>query len=375
MIRVCFAAALIGVTGPLWAQNSPVELARNAQSMLDQAAISLQEASRTADRVSALTKTVRAYEAGLESLRSGLRQSILRAREIETEFAASQSKLTRLMVILQNMGRNPVPTVLLHPSGPTNTVRAAMMVEDVARQIDSETEALKQQLTDLEEIRQLQQEANTALSEALSEAQRARTELADAISSRVALPRSFNADPVRMRNLIRASETLGDFISQLARINIGAVAPAPGFEQSKGRLPSPVTGQVLHAANTPDAAGIARPGVILSAPQEAVVITPVDATIRYAGPLLDYGNTVILEPAPGFLLILAGLARLHADAGQVLSAGTPVGNMGGTVPDADSFLNAATHDGSGNRQETLYIELRNGDTALDPENWFAWKKE
>lgn len=375
MIRLCLLAGLVCLAMPNAMLANPVELAKSAQLELEQAGRSLQEARRANDRVSALTKTVRAYEAGLEALRSGLNQTQQREREIRTLFETKQEKLAQLLVVLQTMGRDPVPTILLHPSGPTNTTRAAMMVQDVAAQIETETEALKQQLSELTEISALHETASEALSIALSEAQTARSELTQAMADRVALPRSFNPDPVQMRNLVRSSETFGEFITQLTRINIDSIHAKEGFEQRKGQLASPTTGRVLHGFAEPNAAGTSRPGVILAAPREAIVITPTDATVRYAGALLDYGKTIILEPAPGYLMILAGLDTLDAEAGQVLSSGTPVGKMGGTVPDADGFLNTAANDGSGNPQETLYIELRNGDTALDPEVWFALQKE
>ncbi|MEZ5674302.1 MAG: hypothetical protein R3D81_03325 [Thalassovita sp.] len=46
-------------------------------------------------------------------------------------------------------------------------------------------------------------------------------------------------------------------------------------------------------ADESDAAGIARPGVVLATRPRALVTTPTAATIRYLGPLLDYGNVMI----------------------------------------------------------------------------------
>lgn len=375
MFRACFLLVSLLLASATTAQTNPVERTQEAQQELEQAAVTLQDARRSNDRVMALTKALRAYESGLLSLRSGVQTSDLRGQEIKALFVEKQRKLTKLLAILQSMGRDPVPTVLLHPSGPTNTIRAAMMTEAVAEQIASETEALKDQLSQLAEIDALSETVAETLDAALSNAQEARSELTDAISDRIALPRSFTADPVRMRNLIRSSDTLEGFLTQLAGIDISPSDAQPDFAELRGQLISPVSGRVHTEFNMPDSAGISRPGILMTAPAKAIVITPADATVRYAGPLLDYGLTVVVEPASGFLLILAGMDQLFAEAGQVLASGTPIGIMGGTVPAADGFLSFQPNDSSGNREETLYIEIRNGDTPMDPKVWFALKKE
>ena len=55
----------------------------------------------------------------------------------------------------------------------------------------------------------------------------------------------------------------------------------------------------------------------------AVVTTPWAATIRYRGPLLDYGNVMIVEPARGYLLVVAGLSEVFGETGDVLAAACP----------------------------------------------------
>ena len=48
---------------------------------------------------------------------------------------------------------------------------------------------------------------------------------------------------------------------------------------------------------------------------------PATATVRYAGPFLDYGYVVVLEPEPATMVVLAGLAQLNVAAGTVVEAG------------------------------------------------------
>ena len=118
--------------------------------------------------------------------------------------------------------------------------------------------------------------------------------------------------------------------------------------------------------------------MIATAPA-ALVTTPWPATIRYRGPLLDYGNVMILEPAQGYLLVLAGLGTVYGEVGDVLAAGAPVGLMGGTEPAAQEFgadfVQAAQKGGSAGQTETLYLELRKGKKPVDPTPWFIQTKD
>ena len=70
----------------------------------------------------------------------------------------------------------------------------------------------------------------------------------------------------------------------------------------------------------------------------ALVTAPWPATIRYRGPLLDYGNVMILELGSGYLLILAGLETVYGEVGDVVPAGAALGLMGGPEAVAQEFL-------------------------------------
>jgi len=61
------------------------------------------------------------------------------------------------------------------------------------------------------------------------------------------------------------------------------------------------------------------------------------------------------------------MKRVFGSVGQVLEAGDVVGLMGGS----DVILSETTQVGGASRSETLYIELRENDTPVDPAEWFA----
>src|SRR5690606_22146696 len=135
------------------------------------------------------------------------------------------------------------------------------------------------------------------------------------------------------------------------------------FATARATLPLPVFGAILRRPGETDAAGVRRPGLTLATRPRALVTAPWPSTIRYLGPLLDYGNVIVLEPGDGYLLVLAGLDSLYGEVGEVIAAGAPLGLMGGGTGEGQ--------DGSGAQgTETLYLELRQGAEPVDPMPWF-----
>lgn len=373
--RVLKILVLLALSAPAAAQVDPSHAAKRAAQQISSATIALDEAQSASNRVEALTNAVQAFEAGLEAMREGLRRATIRERSISLEFEARREEVAQLIGVLQSMESSPTPLLLLHPSGPLGTARSGMILSDVTPSIHARAEELRSRLQEVALLRSLQESAVQSLQEGLFGAQNARTELSLAISDRTDLPRRFVEDPERLQSLLEGSETLEAFATGLVQEKEAAPLVIMDFEATKGNLDLPVLGRLLRGFNEVDASGIKRPGLLIGASPLSVVTSPAPATIRYRGPLLDYGNVIILEPQAGYLLVFAGLSEVYGDVGQVLLTGSPVGLMGGKAPEAEEFLQK-TRNGSGtSRSETLYIELRQGKSPIDPAPWFAVTKE
>jgi len=356
------------------AQTDTAASAEAAMEALRAAGTSLEQANGAHDRVAALTETVHAYEAGLAALREGLRQAAIRERAIEGVFAAESERLSRLVGVLQAMGSAPGPSLLLHPEGPVGTVRAGMILADVTPALAREAADLRGQLEEIATLRTVQQAAMGTLADGLQEVQRARTELSIAVENRTDLPQRLVTDPEAMENLLNSADTLEGFAGGLlSTAVIDSSVPVEGadFASAKGTLDMPVFGRVIRRAGEADAAGVRRPGWVVAARPLTLVTTPWPATVRYLGPLLDFGEVAVLEPAEGYFLVLAGLGQVFGKVGEVLPKGAPVGLMGGAAVDPDqAFLISAAEGGGAKATETLYIELRRNGEPLDPRDWF-----
>ena len=363
--------AFVLLASPVRAEFDAGQTAAQAAEMLEQAGFALLEAQGARDRVEALTQTVRAYEEGLLALREGIRQAALRERTILMAFDAERDRLSRLLGVLQSIEAAPAPVVLMHPEGPLGTARAGMILSEVTPAVASQARVLRAQLEELAALRAVQDMALRDLSDALERAQDARTQLSQAIAERRMLPENFLSDDVAMAQLVDSVDSLDTLSALLAQSPPAASPELPDFISARGALPLPVLGTQLRAFGEADAAGVARPGLVYATRAGALVTAPWPASVRYAGPLLDYGNVIILEPEAGYLLVLAGLDTVYVNTGVVIPAASPLGLMpGGAESDTEELI-VATLQGSGAAlSETLYMELRENGVPVDPAEWF-----
>lgn len=375
MMRLCAFLLLIWPVAGL-AQTEAADQARRAMGDLERASAQLDAAEGARDRVQALTQTIQAFEVGLGAMREGLRQAAINEAQLSKKLQARDGEVAQLLGVLQSIGGNPSPTLFLHPEGPIGTARAGMLLAELTPALNARADQLRQDLEDVQTLRTLQADAAKRLQEGLTEVQRARTDLNQAMANRTDLPKRFTEDPVRTAILISTSETLSGFASGLSQMTSEQIEPAPlNIDGEVGTLPLPVQGLVLRRANETDAAGVTRPGIILATRPRAIVTTPTAATIRYIGPLLDLGNVIILEPRADTLFVLAGLDIVYGEAGQVIASGTPIGLMGGAASGTGDVL-SPNGDGAGiERSETLYIEVRENNIPQDPAEWFLTDKD
>ncbi len=378
MVRYLISVIAVSVL-PMAVQaqvSGPAEIAAEAARAIEDAHVQLDQADGGRDRVAALTAAVRAYETGLSAMREGMRDVAIREKELSLKLAAQEADISQLLGVLSSLGPSATPETLAHPQGPVGAARAGMLLEAVMPGLNAQADGLKQDLDEVSALRRIQERAIDVLENGLSGLQTARTELSKAIADRTDLPRKFTEDSVRTAILISGSETLSAFASGLSNITTDEAAiDLPDVSSRKGNLTFPVAGQVLRRPGEADAAGVVRPGLVVVTRPGALVTAPATATLRYRGPLLDYGLVSILEPQPGILFVFAGLDEVFGDIGQILPEGSPVGLMGGQTlaqTQSQSFL---FESAGGERTETLYIEVRVYDAPENPLLWFDADKE
>ncbi|MGI9391453.1 MAG: murein hydrolase activator EnvC family protein, partial [Boseongicola sp.] len=354
ILAICFWPAVV------LAEDDAAAMARMASEQLEEASKSLSAAETARDRISALTKTVRAYEAGLSAMRESLRHAALEERAKRASLQGKEEELARILAAIQNIERTRGNGAsLLHPEGPLPAIRAGMLAGDLVPALNERAQTLAGEVEEVAAIVALQRAGEAQLERGLESIRNARLALTDAVSQRASLPDSVTTDDAAMNALINSAETLSAFADNL-------VTESPWKGTVDERWAMPVLGRVLRKYDEADAAGVRRPGWLIATRPGAVIVSPSDATVRFAGAMPDFDVVAILEPRAGELLILAGAGALFVQRGQIVSKGALIGFMGGE-PDATQDKLIETSVGSGQREpETLYIELRQGKDAIDP---------
>ena len=351
-----WAAILILLALPAAAQQSADDAARQLLAANAQ----LGAAEGAADQVTALTQTVQAYEAGLLAMRQSLREITAAEAEVAADLAARRDEIAGLLMVLASIGQSPQPVMLANPEGPVGAVRAGMIIADLTPALRDDVIRLQREFDRLRDLRDRRIAAAEMLREGLDFAQTARAALGRAISERQDVPRRFVEDPAQSAQRLASAQTLAALASELAGLDMPAqtgLAPAAD-------LPLPVAGIIR--TGTPD-----RPGITIAAAPQALVTSPVRATLLFRGPLLDYGNVVILEPAEDVLFVIAGMAEAFGQPGEIIAAGAPLGLMGGDIGMDDANLGHNQAIDAGQTTQPLYLEVRDGQASVNPDAWFA----
>ncbi|MEM8629842.1 MAG: peptidoglycan DD-metalloendopeptidase family protein [Pseudomonadota bacterium] len=370
-MRLFLAAFLFSLSAKAAAQGvSAASVAARAVADLDAATQTLAGAEEADDRIEALTSAILAFETGLSALRDAHRRAIFETEAATERLEAASGDLSSLLAALQAVERPEAPLRLAHPQGPLGSARAAMLLGGVLGPLQSDAAGLAAELEALQIGRTLRDDARARIDAALLVLRQTREDLVEAARSRSDLPLRLTEDTERLGALLNGAETLAAFADGLSPLD--ETGSDPVFLPGEVPLALPVQGVVVRGAGAPDRNGVVRPGVSLGARPQALVTTPAAATVRFTGPLLDYGNVMILEFAPGYLMVLGGLGEIVVSPGQVLPLGAPVGLMPQTDAGAAGTLVA---DEGREFSMTLYVETRQGAEAVDPAKWFTLNKE
>lgn len=371
-----FASLWLASVSMACAQDSLADQARAAAAQLQEARSTLERTTSTKNRVKALTQTIASFENGLAVMRDSLRLIASQKRSVQERLDQQEVAYSQLLGVLLSIDKSPVQAQIIHPDGPLTTARSSMLVADILPALQAKVSVLRADMDELSYLSDLQVQVVEDLQTGLNNLQTARTELSRAITDRTDIPTRFIEDPAQTAILLAASDTLDIFADGIEMIALNEVTTSlPSISDRIGTLPLPVAGRVVRYYGEADAAGIKRSGIIVATSPQAIVTSPTAATIRYVGPLLDYGLVSMIEPQNGTLFVFAGLGQVFGTIGQVIPAGNPIGVMGGNSQTIDSILEQSEKGTGVVRSETLYIEVRQDKEPQDPLIWFRTIEE
>ncbi|MBI1236571.1 MAG: peptidoglycan DD-metalloendopeptidase family protein [Alphaproteobacteria bacterium] len=370
-----------------------------------------QEENEAAERAAAARREAEALAAEIVDLQTRLVSAAGRvsaseqaALEIERRIAglaaeetvildrllSDREALIDVLAALQRIERGTPPALAAAPGDAEEAARAASLLAAITPELQARAEALAAELENLRRVREAaeaerldlvsteaeldarQTEINRLLAERRELEARRRGEaerLADVAATAGAQARSLRQllETVRgmteisprfnPRRLIRSDDIPAPALRPEDGLVAARAAMAPietlRFADSRGELRPPVEGPVVLRFRQADENGEPLEGIRIRARAGGQVVAPFDARVEYAGSFNTYNGLLILSTGDDYYIVLAGLASVYAQAGQSVLAGEPVGEM----------------PAGGEMAPDLYLEIRRGETAVDPEPW------
>ncbi|WEX79264.1 murein hydrolase activator EnvC [Sinorhizobium numidicum] len=380
------------------------------------------------ERAEALEQTIADIDKSNEALRAAIIDSAKKRQGLEQQIADGEKKLRDLRVkedvvrgslrarrgllaevlaALQRMGRNPPPAILVKPEDALASVRSAILLGAVVPEIREQTDSLVADLKALAEIRSGiagQREELTAamtanleeerrMSMLVAEKEKLRRQNATELAAEERKAEELALQATNLEGLIssleneissvrdaaaaaraqeeerlRMSEAEREAARELARSAVpdkNRIAPAYVFSELRGRLAYPVAGSLLRQFGDADGTGHSLQGAMLETNAGALVTTPADGWIVYAGSFRSYGQMIILNPGDGYHIVLSGMENVSVRPGQFVVAGEPLATMGAKRVASAAALALETD------RPTLYIEFRKDGKPVDSRPWWT----
>lgn len=322
----------------------------------------------------------------------------LKAQEdaVRESLTGRRAVLAEVLGVLQRMGLNPPPAILVTPDDALASVRSAVLLGAVVPGLRKETEALVADLTELSRISgSIEDERGrltAAFSEQLSEKKRLELLVVEKQRLRTEHESALDAEQKRSEELAGKSKSLKELIAALEkqaaeadRARIAAaerrkrteelaalpvpeanrLAPLAPFPSLKGKLALPVAGKLARHFGGKDGNGGVMQGDTVATQSGAIVTAPSDGSVLYAGPFRSYGQLLILNAGDGYHVVLAGMSRISVVSGQSVLAGEPIGAMG------EARIAGAAVEALGNGVPELYVEFRKDGKPVDPAPWWV----
>jgi murein hydrolase activator len=367
--------------------EAEIESMRNDRARLSAALLDTTQKAATGEQK---MNDAEARIATLAGSEDAIRRSLESRRAVIAEVLAS----------LQRMGRRPPPALLVTPEDMLQAIRTSMLFSSVLPEMRAETEALASDLSDLVKLRASIATEREGLAQEAVSLKDEHARLAALIDARQAALTTAERD--RAQDLAKQAASLKDLIARMETEDTAAsraaeaaraadearkhmaelepgrqkpetspfrdpsrLTPAIGFADAKGMLPLPAAGNPIKSFGAPDGFGGTEKGLFLGTRAQAVVASPCDGWIAYAGPYRTYGQLLIVNAGQGYYIVLAGMDRINVNVGQFILAGEPVAVMG------DGSAKTAAAVAIGAAQPILYVEFRKDGTAIDPSPWWT----
>jgi murein hydrolase activator len=370
-----------------------------------------------------IARQIQSAEADLTTLDDRL--AVLTKEETEQRqfVATKRAALVKLLGALQRMGRDPPPVIITRRDDALRMVRSALLLSAVYPELRDKALELQRRLAAfdliLREAKDKRQQQTTLAAslgveqrrlDALIAANKQETEKLvseyASVSEKVDQLIRNEADLTGALNLVvaevesqlplrstlaKGDEALAESAPTLvvadasnavpgaenpvsaskplasAGLDLARGRPLKRFDSYKGSMSQPVVGRRVLRFGDIARNGLRMKGEAYLTRDNALIRTPCDGWIVYAGEFRSYGQLLIINAGGDYHILLAGLSQVDVTMGQFVMAGQPVGKMGGR--------RASSNDQAPYRSSPFYVEFRHKEQPINPAPWWSVESE
>lgn len=322
-------------------------------------------------------------------------------RAIRARLDGHDRSISNLLASLQRISASPPPAMIVDPTDALGSARAALLLGAVLPQLQERAGTVTGDLNALVELKQAALAEADRLHANIETLNAERLRIATVIEARKqglewltedllleeAEARALADRATSLEQLIAGLETriaaltaagsarsaassgadvpvLDPETLAIAFADATRTEPAVPLEAARGFLVQPANGVEVQSFGAADGFGGTAQGLTLATRADANVLAPADGWVEYRGPFLNYGQIVVLNAGQNYMIVLAGLETIEIEPGAFVQMGTRLGTMGQRATGLRLAGNAGVNG------PTLYIELREGGTPIDPQGWW-----
>lgn len=385
---ILFTVILLILPTTAWAEDTPVpptktkslEIVRQLLEHEEKNKVALDKKAKKAekdiaevkDRLVAVTANIRKNESRLKETELRIQQSTVREQEITSRLEKDYGSISNTILALERMRRIPPELMIVRPGAPIEAAQTSMLLKNLIPALGHRADTLGRDLSELEKLQKQLESDKGALIQAKAELDKQYPAMQKLLQERESSFKSVNAayraSAARAEQMAAEAQSLAELVQRLedapAPTQIDKPKPKKSARPSRAAKRAagrgailPVSGPVLASFGDHDEMGAEILGLKIKTPSKAIVVTPMDGTVKYAGTFRNYGQIVIVEHQSGLHSLVAGMSTTDVSTGQSLKSGEPIGYM----------PSASSQDGP----LTLYYELRQNGDPVDPSSLFS----
>lgn len=358
--------------------NSEIDRRKSSVKELDNDIINLEKKTKkTQNNLVDAASSIRQIQKELNRLNDEINIAKQKQSEIKQRISVNYEHSAELITLLERIKRTPPEALILKPDAPYKTAQASMLLKHLLPYLNDQAEDFLEEYNKLEELETELKNKQFENKQLLADSQTKKKQLEKLTSLRSQQLKSKKSQIKEQEKYItKLGEQAQDVEELLVKIERGkkekriidlakrtlSLKP-PTHKKSEPKAPiltrhytttnssgttpiAPAQGIVRVNFGEKDIYDAKSEGVKIETSKDALVVTPMEGTIRYAGSFRGYNNLIMIEHDNNYHSLISGMNEINVVVGQHVILGEPIGTAGTTtLKDQPSIYYELRHNG------------------------------